>query len=245
MKRSNTIQRITQNFQQRIALPAITLLFIFSISAVSTAQDLAKFKYCASAEGVECIPFSAEKTAAESAENSKKSAESEAKTKFGVKALTDNLASAKKKLADEQKILVAAEKALVDAKKYHPAVIATEEKAVKASQDKIEDLEAAVEDVYTEIEYGVNHWKQLAIARGKVRIAFDNAIDELNEALNDPEDYIGKKPTDAEDLKKWNADLVLLKGYINEIKSNIEAEKKGHLEQEEGANNAATNLSNL
>ncbi len=243
MKCFTTIQRFGINFQRSRAFMA--LLFILSISAASTAQDLADFKACASTTGIASIPYDDEKSNAQRAEDAKKSAESAAISKFSVKALTDNLKNAKKKLADEQKVLATAEKALADAKKYHPSVIANEEKAVKTSKDKIEDLEAEVKVAYTEIEYGMNHWNQLAISRGKVRIAFDEVLKRLDESEDDPEEHIGDKPSNAEELKKWNADLALLKGYINTIRDKMETSQEGHKEAEDNAYAAVENLKNL
>jgi len=124
-------------------------------------------------------------------------------------------------------------------------VIATEEKAVKTSKDKIEDLEAEVKVAYTEIEYGMNHWNQLAISRGKVRIAFDEVLKRLDESEDNPEEHIGDKPSNAEELKKWNADLALLKGYINTIRDKMETSQEGHKEAEDNAYAAVENLKNL
>lgn len=247
LKLINTFDPKVARRYTKIVHALITLIFLVSLSSPTLAQvpDLDDFKACAGQDGVASIPFVRERNAAQSAENAKKSAESEAKSKFGVSALTTNLTNAQKKVTSERKVLAAAEKDLADAKKYHPTVIDKEEKALKASKDKLEDYEEEVEDAYEEIEYGMNHWKQLAVSRGKVRIAFDNAIDELNDAERNPERHIGKKPSDPEALKKWNADLALLKGYINTIRGELVKGQVGHKEAEDGANDAVKNLDKL
>lgn len=247
MKIFTTIQAVKYNFQQRIVLPAIAFFFMMSMSAVSMAQDLAKFKECAnsSVKGVASIPFPSERAAAQNAEDLKTDLEKEAILKFGVKELTDKLAAAKKKLADEQRKLQTAEKDLADAKKYHPTIISKEEDAFEASTKEVKKLESEISEIYEEIEYGANHWKQVGLARGKVRVAFNNALAELNNAESDPEEYIGDKPSNADVLKKWNADLALLKGYITQIRTKMESSAATHDQAEDDAQRAAQNLMNL
>jgi Skp family chaperone for outer membrane proteins len=220
-----------------------TSAVLFSTTAMS--QDLDDFRDCSREKGIAAIPYSRIRSDAQRAEDAKKSAELEAKSKFGVKALTNNLKDVKEALEDEQKVLARAKKELEEAKRLHPAVIKTEEEAVKESEERMEDLEEKVKECYEEIDYGMDHWKQLAVARGKVYAQFDKAIRALRDSERDPEEHIGDKPSDPEELKEWEEKKKLLMGYIRSIRDHLEDGQEGHDKARKQAEESVSNLDRL
>jgi len=230
---------------ESILFYVILIVSAILIGSTAMAQDLDDFKECAGKKGIASIPYDRIRSDAQRAEDAKKGAEQEAKKKFGVRALTENLKQAKKAVEEEKKVLDRAERELSDAKRYHPDVIDDEEKAVKESKERLEDLEEKVEECYEEIEYGMNHWKQLANSREKVAKEFDKAIRALNDSERDPEEHIGDKPSDPEELDEWEEKEKQLKAYIRTIRDRMEDAQETHGEAQKNAEQAVSNLDRL
>ncbi|MFT5778610.1 MAG: DNA repair exonuclease SbcCD ATPase subunit [Crocinitomicaceae bacterium] len=225
------------SFVKNRALSALTLIAVISLTSFAHAQKLDEFEDCADKSGVESIPYSSLRSDAARNESSKKEAEKLAKSEFGPDVLKLKKSQTANKIKKEKEVLKKAKSDLEEQKRYLPNDIDDHKEKVEESEERLEALEKTMEGIEEDIEYGVDVWNQVYIARGKVRESFDKVIDQLGRSLGRPSDHIGSKPSSSDEdaTEKWEDDLENLKKYIAEIKVDIVREKSGHKKAEDQA----------
>ena len=221
------------------------LLLTISLALPVVGQNLSEFKSRASRTGVDAIPYSSLRSTAERAEDDKDDAYDEAKSKFGYEALKLKKRQAENDLKKAKEKLEDAEDAYEEQKRYLPDDTDDQEEAVKKAKEAVADVEERLDDIEDEISNGERKWREVATLRGKVREAFDDVEDELEESKDRPENHIGRKPTDPDDLEEWEEDREELNGYIDKILAHIRSQKAGHKTAEDQAKRTADNISRL
>lgn len=219
----------------RLSLLSTVVMLFVVLSANS--QKLEEFKEYASDSRMSKMPFSRIRKEGIPLEEAKEKA----------KGATDGYAYDKLKRAKDEilkKIKVQNDK-IEDAEDDDDEVKGA--KNIKAANDEIEDLEDDLESINKKIDKGIDIFKTLQEARRKVKEIYDDADDELDNALNRPHLHIGPKPSssDKKAYSAWNDRLSKLKSYINTIGSIFDKKARTHKDEEVRAGKVVGKLETL
>ena len=227
-----------QTLDSKLAHLASLILFLLLSLVSASAQDLDDFEAASRySKGVELIPYPDHNREANAIAQEKNRAFNEAKKyKYDTyKRQKENLLSEKK--AKNKKIEEVIEDGEELKKRSDSAMDNPFERDINELKDDIEEIDDKLSDLNEDIEKAVDAWKRLYNARGGLRDKFDEVLEELDDTKDDPEDVLGRDPSD-DDVKE-------LKGYIDRITSNIKREVGEHKKQEDGAKGRAEDFEAL
>jgi hypothetical protein len=216
----------TRAGRQLLAASALTALFLAAPNSAS-GQTLDDFKNAAGKRGVESIPFSSLRDAAEDA-NDEVQLLKDTVNKVPEAALLarqkDNILAVIRKLKEELAKEIAATNEILKDDDATAKMLAKEIEECQKDCQRI--IDNAIARQNERMQLAADACGKFADARGKVREKFDEAKKLLDEAKSNPEKYLGSGASD-EDKKK-------LGEYADSIKSGIASQEAEHLTQEIG-----------
>ena len=215
---------------------------LVSITTVLTAsmafsQSLADFKQAASKKGVNAIPFSDLRKEASSIAGEVDYAKPKA-TKYKYDTMERQKTNVLKEIKSIKEEIEETKDEIDDMKsKYDDVDVSSLERDLDKLEDELEKKEDKIEDMNDDIEDAIEAWKRLAAARGGLREAFDDALDELKSARSSPKRYLGSDASDD--------DIDDFEDYVDDIISHIKSRIDDHKVQEDGADGRVKDFSSL
>lgn len=201
-------------------------------SSPVSGQTLDDFRTAAAGDGVDVIPFPGLRSTAVSIANEVDREKNEA-SRYDFSLLERQKNNLLKAIQTTEEEIEAKQEEIEDFREAHPGgSVAPFEDDLEKLKDALSDQQAEVEDMNGDVlEPAIEAWRRLADARGGLREAFEDVLDELDSARSSPERYLGSEPSteDVDDLKR----------YIDIIEDEIEVHADAHREQEDGAKGTA------
>ena len=222
---------------KRSTFLAFLFVGVLSITTPAIADVLSDFKASASKKGCESIPYSSQRSKCFSIQSDRKNRCSRpiANCKallIQKKRLIEKIKGAKgelKKLENKKSGFETELKRHKDEgqiKSFEEKISRIEDE-IEDQQDKVTDQEREFDDFDSEhdVDEGIDQAKRCLYLRGGLRELFYDALDDVREVENDPEDYLDSDATD--DQKNE------LRGYADRIIDHIESEEERHMKAEE------------
>jgi DNA repair ATPase RecN len=219
----------------------VTVLFLF-FAFSSQGQDLATFKKSASGDGIDAIPYSDLEGKASTLQTAKKNTFTAIAGYNGKRMLDskENSLGIKKQMTEDLK---KAKDKLDDDDGESSSTTNSLKANVKNLTEKLEDVTDEIAEMDKKINEGLKRWQ----AYLDVRFDMDQVYAEVKKRLASSKSYPHKhidKPlsSDTEGMKQYDKDVILLKGYIDDIDDTIDKGKDDHKQAIQDAVNAITNL---
>ena len=215
----------------------LATLFLF-VSFLGYSQSLSDFATAANSEGIKAIPYSSMRSEAGTLQGEKDRAFSacsgyKARTMHDSKAnsvrikneVTEDLEDAKDKLeADDGK---------------STSVTSTLKAKVATLEKELAGLVAEIEEMDEKIEEGLERWQALLDKRMEINEYFADVKYKLGQSKSSPHNHITKpSSSDKAAMEKYEDDVELLEGYIEEIIDIIDQGTADHVAPIAEAENA-------
>lgn len=203
-------------------------LFFFFFSFLGNGQDLSKFRAAADDDGIGAIPYPDLEKKASTLQTAKDNAFNACKDYKGralhdskmnsvriKKEMTEDLAEARKKLADDNGSSSSTTNSL--------------KAKVKELENELADVTEEIEEMDKRINEGLKLWQNLLDIRFDIDQVYAEVKKQLATSKSYPDRHITKpSSSDTQAMAQYNKDVALLKGYIDEIDDTMDEGKADH-----------------